>query len=227
MTPTKDAPRVIVACRIMKPEIDALVNITPHVETRYLEASLHDTPEKMPGMIQEEIDRASAYASQIVIGYGLCSNGTVGLTAPRQGLIIPRVHDCIALLLGSQEAYNKLSREKPGTFYLTPGWVEERKDPLGYMENSYVPKLGREMAEWGIREELKHYTHIILINTGSKDMAPVRKIAMENARFLEKEYEEIDGKSYYFKMIVTGPYPEEAFIHISPGETMRQNLMIG
>ena len=58
--------------------------------------------------------------------------------------------------MGSRAAYEKVFYEQPGTYYLTPGWVEERKDPLGYMESAYVPKMGREKAEWGIREELKN-----------------------------------------------------------------------
>jgi len=175
-------------------------------------------------LIQDQIDEIKSYASQIVLGYGLCSNGIVGLKAPMQGLIIPRAHDCITLFLGSRTAYDTIFKEKPGTYYLTPGWVEERKDPLGYMEKSYVPKLGREIAEWGIKEELKNYTHIVLINTKFANMEPLRKIAKENARFLDKKYEEIPGLPDYFKNIIFGPYLEKDFICLKPGETMLEEM---
>lgn len=225
--PTKEAPRVIIACRVMKPEIDSLVGKAPHIELRYLDASLHETPDRMPQLIQDQIDEIKSYASQIVLGYGLCSNGIVGLKAPMQDLIIPRVHDCITLFLGSRTAYDTIFKEKSGTYYLTPGWVEERKDPLGYMEKSYVPKLGREIAEWGIKEELKNYTHIVLINTKSANMEPLRKIAKENARFLDKKYEEIPGLPDYFKKIIFGPYLEKDFICLKPGETMLEEMGVG
>ena len=227
ITPTPEAPRVIIACRVMKPEIDALINGSPNIETRYLDSSLHETPDKMPALIQEQIEEASKYASQIVLGYGLCSNGTAGVKAPSQGLIIPRVHDCIALLMGSRQAYDTIFKERPGTYYLTPGWIEERKDPIGYMEHDYVPKLGREKAEWGNRMELEHYTHIVMINTGAMDVAPLRKIAKENARFLDKQYEEIDGTPDYFERIVSGPYPKDDFILLKHGETMEAEILIG
>ena len=73
----------------------------------------------MPGLIQEQIDQAAEYASQIVLGYGLCSNGIVGITARNQSLIVPRCHDCITLFLGSPAAYSEVFKERSGSYYLT------------------------------------------------------------------------------------------------------------
>jgi len=222
----KTTPRVVIACQVMKPELDFLAENQPHIEIRYLDQNMHERPAQMPAVVQAEIDAMEAYAGQIILGYGLCSNGIVGVKAPRQGLIIPRVHDCITLFLGSRAAYEKVFYDQPGTYYLTPGWLEERKDPLGYMESAYVPKMGREKAEWGIKEELKNYTRIVMIDTQSADMAALRKIAQENARFLGKNYEEIPGLQDYFRRILFGPYPEADFIHLQPGEIMQQEMII-
>jgi hypothetical protein len=225
--PTVDSPRTIIACKVMKPEIETLIQDVDYIESRYLPASLHETPDAMPELINEIIEDVKSFASQIVLGYGLCSNGVVGISAPKQGLIIPRVHDCISLFLGSRQLYNKYFSNHPGTYYLTPGWVKERKDPLGYMEASYVPKMGRELAEWGIKEELKNYTHISLINTTSVDMEPLRVIAKKNAEFLKKSYEEIDGSLNYFSKILFGPYSKTNFIYLKENEVMQQELIVG
>lgn len=224
--PTPENPRVVVACRVMQPELDALAGGRDDIEICYLDQNMHEKPEQMPSVIQAEIDHAATRAHDIVLGYGLCSNGIAGIKAPRQGLIIPRVHDCITLFLGSRAAYEKVFYEQPGTYYLTPGWIEDRKDPLGYMESTYVPRMGREKAEWGIKEELKNYTRIVMIDTQSADMGPLRKIARENAAFLGKNYEEIPGMQDYFKSILFGPYPEADFIHLKPGEIMQQEMII-
>jgi hypothetical protein len=210
----------------MKPELDALAGDRDDIEICYLDQNMHERPDQMPAVIQAEIDQVEARAHAIVLGYGLCSNGIAGIKAPRQGLIVPRVHDCITLFLGSRAAYERVFYEQPGTYYLTPGWVEERKDPLGYMESTYVPRMGREKAEWGIREELKNYTRIVMIDTQSADMGPLRKIARENATFLGKNYEEIPGRQDYFKSILFGPYPDADFIHLKPGEIMQQEMII-
>lgn len=123
-----------------------------------------------------------------------------------------RAHDCITLFLGSREAYNKAFYERPGTFYLTPGWVAENNDPIGFMERKYVPRYGRETAIWALKEELKHYTHIVLINNKVSDTASLQARAMENARFLEKKYEEMPGTLDYFRKIIYGPYHKDDFI---------------
>lgn len=220
--PSRNSPRVIIACRSTKPELEALRPDGGEIEMHYLEQNLHRTPEKMPQVISREIESVQSYASQIVLGYGLCSNGVVGVVAPEQGLIVPRVHDCIALFLGSRRAYDRAFRRNPGTYYLTPGWIQEQKDPLGYMNEEYIPKLGRETAEWGLKEELKHYTHIILIDTGIADIEPLRERALENAQFLDKTFEETKGTHDYFEKILFGPYTEEDFIILKQGEKVTQ-----
>ena len=54
-----------------------------------------------------------------ILGYGLCSNGVVGVQTQNQPLIVPRVHDCISLFLGSAESHRNQLAEYPGTYYLT------------------------------------------------------------------------------------------------------------
>lgn len=218
----KDNPRVIIACGVMKKELDVYLSESDPIEVRYLDQNLHRTPEKMSGLIQAEIEKVSEYAGHIVLGYGLCSNGVVGVTAVRQPVCVPRVHDCIALMLGSQEAYQKAFKKRSGTYYLTSGWVAEEKDPLGVLENEYVPRMGRDMAEWGIREELKHYTHIVLINTRGGDVQNLRQRAKANAELLDMQYEEVAGSDAYFRKILFGPYDSDDFVCIEPGDSIRQ-----
>jgi hypothetical protein len=191
----------------------------------YLEQALHRTPDKLTVKVQEMIDQTARHASRIILGYGLCSKGVVGVTAREAELIIPRCHDCIALFLGSPERHLEIFREKPGTYYLTPGWVAEKKDPLGIIEEN-VPKFGRETAQWVVEEELKHYTHIVLIDTGVEEMAPLRARAMENANVLKKQYEEIPGSLAYFRELLRGPYSEEKFLRLLPGETFTQEMVV-
>lgn len=217
---------VIIACRVMVPELEKARDQDSGVEIRYLDQGLHRTPDKMADLIQPQIDETAQYAVRIVLGYGLCSNGIVGVTARQQGLLIPSCHDCIAFFLGSPEAYGKAFEERPGTYYLTPGWVSERKDPLGIVEDDYTHRVGREMAVWAMKEELKHYTHIALINTGIGDLGPLRERAMENAHFFKKKYKEVQGNLTYFRKLIHGPYEEEDFFFIHPGQKVAQELFL-
>lgn len=218
----------IIACQVMEPEIEALKNGHDYVKTYYLDQGLHRTPSQMADLVQEQVDRADSQVDRVVLGYGLCSNGIVGVAARTQNLYVPRCHDCIAFFLGSPQAYLDDFHSRPGSYYLTPGWIAEKKDPLSIIEEEYVPRYGRETAEWAKREELKHYTHIVLIDTGITDLAPMRKIALENARFFDMEYLEIVGKSRaFFHKLVYGPYADDEFIVLKPGEAVAQEMFIG
>jgi hypothetical protein len=215
--------RVVIACRVIQAELDEARAGDPDIEIVYLDQMLHRTPGKMAGLVQEQIDRVSGYADQIILGYGLCSNGIVGVRAARQGLIVPRAHDCIALLMGSCATHAACFSERPGTYYLSRGWVAERKDPLGVTDEEYTERVGRETAIWVMKEELKHYTHITLIRSGNIDGGLVER-ARQNAEFFGKQYDEIWGGMDYFRKIVGGPYDRADFFIIPPGAGITQEL---
>ncbi len=219
--------RTIIACAIFKPELEHLRQEQGSaVQIIYLEQSMHRAPHLMPDRIQEQVDQAAVQAKQIVLCYGLCSNGIVGVKAPEQGLILSKAHDCIALFLGSVQEYNRLSRQFPGSYYLTRGWIEENKDPLGTMENEYVPRLGRETAKWGAKEELKHYTHFVFIDTGLDPEQELRSRARENADFFGKQYMEINVDLNYLRQILFGPYDGQKFYLLKPGEQVQQRWFL-
>ncbi|MBC8417304.1 MAG: DUF1638 domain-containing protein [Desulfobacterales bacterium] len=220
----EERSNVIVACRVMQPELECIRDGNSGVDIRYIDQGLHRTPDKMAALVQEQVDEAAPCAKRIVLGYGLCSNGIVGVVARQQGLLVPRSHDCIALFMGSLSAYKKAFEKRPGTYYLTPGWIQEGKDPLGIVEDDYMRRFDRETSMWVMKEELKHYTHIALINTGLAEQRGLRERAMENARVFKKEYEEIKGSLEYFSKIIRGPYTDQFFLNINPYDAVTQEM---
>lgn len=216
--------KILLACRIMEPEIEMLRQGSHELEVHYLDQGLHRSPQGMVGIIQDKIDAVEAGASEIVLGYGLCSKGIAGLKCQSVRLVIPRCHDCIALFLGSSETYRRRMEAQPGTYYLTPGWIREKKDPLGIVEEVYAPKLGRELAVWGMQEELKNYSHITYVETGAGETEALRRRARENASFFEKIFEDIRGSLVFFERLVKGPYREPDFIVLAPGDAVHMDM---
>ncbi|MFH1060483.1 MAG: DUF1638 domain-containing protein [Pseudomonadota bacterium] len=217
-------PRLVIACRVMEPELAALSAGIPDLGIVYLDQSLHRTPQDMAPLIQARIDQAGGSVAQVVLGYGLCSNGIAGVRARTAEIIVPKAHDCIALFMGSLTRYAELSSENPGTYYLTPGWVAEGKDPLGIMEDEYTQRVGRENAEWVMREELKHYTLVTLIDTGALPMGALRARAQANAEFFGMQFQELTGEPEYFRQLLHGPYPAEHFFRVAPGQEIQPGL---
>src|SRR5664279_964185 len=107
-------PTIIIACRVMRELLETmLAKDMPRV---YMDILLHNTPKKLAAALQAEID-AVAESSNIVIGYGLCGNGLVGVNARSHTLIIPRTHDCVAIFLGSHQRYVQRFFANPNTYY--------------------------------------------------------------------------------------------------------------
>jgi len=218
-----DRKTLVIACAIMKEEMLHLQ--TDGVSLVFLEQSLHRTPQKMKGAIQEEIDKTGGWdGDQVILSYGLCSNGIVGVRANHHPLLIPKVHDCIALFLGSNERHMEEHGKAPGTYYLTKGWIEEKKSPLGIFEE-YCQRYGKDTAEWVIREELKNYTRIALVESELGMGETHRKHAQENARFLNLRYEEIKGSLDFFRKILRGPWNKD-FVRLKPGEEATQEMFL-
>ena len=212
----------IIACGSIRPELERLKGTKEDVVVRYLPQNLHRTPHRMKDLIQKVIEKAETESENIILGYGLCSNGVVGVKAPAQGLYIPRVHDCIALYLGSREKYKEIFSKRPGTYHLTKSWIDNKKDPLGLVENEYTERVGRELAEETMQTEIRNYSHISYVSTAAGDNDKYRQRAKANAEFFRKQFIEYTGSNDYFKRILFGPYNEPDFIYIKPNQEITQ-----
>jgi hypothetical protein len=215
----------VIACEVMRPELEFVCGEKCGIDFYYMEQSLHLTPNKMAARIQKIIDEITGTKERIILGYGLCSNGLVGVKSRLEELIVPRCHDCISFFLGSPQTYMQDFSQRPGSYYLTPGWILEKKDPYHIMTNEYIARYGKKNAEWAMREELKHYTHVVLIDTGLYDIEPLRRIGKQNADYFGLEYLELPGTGLkYFHSLIRGPYDDQNFIVLEPGGVVKQDL---
>lgn len=222
----KKNQKTIIACGGMKAEFERLSPADNGIEMYYMPQNLHRAPGTLRKKLQETIDRVAEDAETIILGYGLCCNGVVGLKAPKQGLIIPKVHDCIALYMGSREKYREIFSRQPGTYHLTRNWIDNRKDPLGLVEHEYKRRVGAEDARDTMEWEIKNYSHISYINTGAGQVEKYRNRALENAREFDKQFIEIPGEDKFFRQILFGPWDSKNFVNIKPHETSKQEYFL-
>lgn len=203
----------IIACETVGEE---LKNLMPQgMPYTFLKFGLHCTPEELHETLQEEIDRTHQNVDTILLGYGMCSKGALGLLARDFRLVIPRVDDCIALFLGSKDEYKRQLLTEPGTFFLTKGWIECGDDP--YTEYlKACPKYGNEKAYRLEKLVINNYTRLALINTGSYQIEKYRSYARHVANFFELKFEEIQGTNTLLKRLLQGNWDDD-FIVIEPG----------
>jgi hypothetical protein len=213
---------VIIACQVLQ---DLLTQLLPQDLARdivYMDYGLHRVPSKMTGTLQEAINSIEE-PSLVVLGYGLCGNGLRGLRAGQHTLLVPRVDDCIALLLGSYQAYMREFQAIPGTYYLSKGWLESGSHPLLEYEE-YVPRYGTEQAMWLMDQQYQHYERLVLVAHNQADLEAYRAQAREVASFCERwdmRYEEILGSDKYVRRLV------ELVLHTAEGNAAVADLTDG
>jgi hypothetical protein len=206
----------VIACATVIEEMLPL--LPPDVDYRVLDFGLHVNPEALQRALQEAIDAWATLAETILLGYGLCSQAVVGLRANDCTLVVPKVDDCIAIFLGSEEAYKAQSRTEPGTYYLTKGWIEAGDSPFGEYD-SLVKKYGEKKAQWLMGKMLKNYTRLALINTGQYELERYRDYSRRTAERFGLRYEEIPGSDALIKKLLHGRWDDE-FVVARPGETI-------
>jgi len=183
-----------------------------------LDFGLHIKPAELREVLQEKINLASPKADVLLLGYGLCSMAVVGLKVQNATLVIPRTDDCIAIFLGSCDAYKEQARKEPGTYYLTKGWIEAGDTPFEE-HKLLIEKYGEEKADRMTHLLLKNYKRLAFINTGMYEIERYRIYSRETAERFNLRFEEIAGSPDLVKKMVFGPWDGE-FVVVSPGETV-------
>lgn len=227
----------LICCEILFREACAAAAESPHIiDLEFAPKKLHDRgSEAMRGDLRQRINQADATGvyDYILLGYGLCNNGTTGLSAKNTPLVLPKAHDCITLFLGSKERYRKYFDTNPGTYFHTSGWLE-RAD--GDDDGASIPsqlginldfegmarQYGRENAEYIIEtlgQGMENYSRLAYISLG---IGPERELRAQSRRVAEEhgwEFREPRGDMRLIKGLVNGDWPEEDFLIIPPGRS--------
>lgn len=225
-------PRVaVVTCGVIEEEIRHFAEGLEHVvHIEVIEQGLHNVPDRLRSRLGDVVHRVedTTDAEVIVLGYGLCSRGTQGVSTRRCGLVMPRAHDCITLLLGNKERYAQYVADHPGTYWYSPGWNKCHTPPgearYNQLLNDYTEKYGQENAEYLMEQEQNWFeiynqaTYVDLtVGATQKDL----KFTQECADWLGWSFDRQRGDTGLVKRLLSGPWNDEEFVVLEPGERFR------
>ncbi len=225
-----------IACEVFYRELCALAARSPNrVDLHFLPKGLHDLETgEMRARLQAAVDQAEeGPCEKILLAYALCNNGLAGVTARRKPLIVPRAHDCITLFLGSSDRFTAYFKEKPGTYFLTSGWIERGEVSGDLKEFSVQRRTGLDLSFEQLRlrygEEnarylaerlsggLRYYKRFTYIDTGTDPGGIFEQQARRAAAERTWEFEKIQGDLTLLEELLNGPWAEERFIIVRPG----------
>lgn len=226
----------IIACRVLSRELNYLAAVSPHVvDITWLPQGLHDTPDLLRKSVRDTIQGLADQVEKnvlkhrpdvIALGYGLCSNGVVGVESGDIPIVVPRTDDCIALFLGSQERYLTLFEEYPGTFWLNNGWMETCygtrgewwSAPEGRLEE-YIEKYGEDNAEYILEQEtawIRNYRHCFFIGSCVHSDPAYACSASCVAKENNWTFEETAGDTRMLRMLTDGTWNDTEFLICPP-----------
>ncbi len=207
--------KAVIGCETLKRELESAMNeVGVNYEIIWIEPGLHNTPKLLRDRLQKELDNIESEVEQILFALGFCGNSVVGLKPERSKLIIPRVEDCITLILGDDQKRKEVSKSG-GTYFLTRGWLDSDKN----IWNEYcqtVKKYGRKRTKELFDIMLKNYEQLGVVDTGVYDLGEFTDTTRKIADTLRLEHVIINGTLDYFKKLLTGPYDDD-FVIIEPG----------
>jgi N-methylhydantoinase A/oxoprolinase/acetone carboxylase beta subunit len=225
----------LIACGVLAPDmkrIAAQLNIS--LTMNFLPGGLHNRPDELRRQLQQAIDAAAKLDScdRIVIGYGICGRGAVGIKAPHVPLVMPRIHDCIALFMGSDQVYKKEFAQHPGTFYLSAGWYREKGRPtedenrkiwigaesLGCRElmDKYGEEGGRRIIDF-FSTWHHNYQRAAFIDTGTDNSLIYEEYAREMAREHNWQFARITGDLSLMTRLLTQNHSDDQLLVVPPG----------
>ena len=228
----------VIACHVFNRELSLLNACSPNIcRIFWLEQGLHDTPAVLNRQIQNKLDEIEQYQRRtisekgphrlfdaVVLAYGLCSGGVVGIKAGSLPLVIPRCDDCIALFLGSQQRYLNEFFTRAGIYWYTPGWVESGATPsLQFYEQKhrhYAALYGADNATYLIEAEngwIEKYKHCIYIQSPGLDNTRYEQHARDCARLFGWQFESLLGDNRLLARLLTGGWEEAEFLVCPPG----------
>ena len=224
-----------IVCKVMAEEARFCVNRSANdVDIILMEQGLHNEPERLRSEVRKALnkirdDEGRSYDASL-LGYGLCSNGIVGLSASVL-LVVPRGHDCMTLLLGSKERYRQYFDSHKGIYWYSTGWIKTvsmpGKERYEQTLNEYIEKYGPDNAQFLMETEqnwMKEYNWAAYIDWGFEGSEEEKEYTKRCAEFMGWQYDELKADPGLMQRLVDGQWSDEEFLIVQPGQKIAEDL---
>lgn len=205
---------IILGCRTLENELGkALTECSCDFPVRWIESGLHNVPQRLRQVLQENLDRCQG-SRRVLMAMGYCGNAIAGLKTGDFQLVLPRVDDCISLLLGSCKERLKLTKDN-GTYFLTEGWLKGEQNIWKEYQHT-IQKYGEARGRRIFDVMLGHYRSLALLDTGCYSLEDAGEESRKIADTLGLQHQILPATLAYLKKLLNGPWPDEEFLTVPP-----------
>ena len=181
----------------------------------------HVEPEKMKTVIREEFDRKNIEPETILVAMGFCG-GVWDQVQAQVKTIIPRVDDCVSLLLATDDQYIP-NRKETGHLYLY------EDDPEKFSALSLLKDYCKAAGEFQKMDEetlfhmwFDQYGFLDIIDTGYNDCyeETYAEQTQKNADMIHAVLDYVQGSNRILEKLVSGNWDEQ-FLIAEPGHLIQ------
>lgn len=213
---------LVIACETLKEELLHIAeknNID--INFAWVNSGLHEIPENLCNQLQEEINKYDGHYENLLLAYGSCGGGTIGLKTEMSKLIIPAADDCLSLVLGGNCRRNKIA-EDDCAFFMTKGWVRCRREMKNTSLQYLREKYGDELAEEIFKDMYVNYRSIDIIDTDAYDLNEIKNEINEFKTIINLSEKVVKGDLSIIVNFLTKVW-DKGFIIKSPGDLIKKS----
>jgi hypothetical protein len=232
----------LIACEVFYREVCLCVARSPHrVDIDFTEKNAHERSDFLRSLVQSRIDAAeggSVAYDAILLGFGLCGNGVLGVGANKTRMVMPRAHDCCTIFLGSRSAFKEHFADNPSLPFSSVGYMERggawihdasaiKVPGLDKKFEEYVAQYGEENAKY-IMETLTASVETAITDTRDNRIVFVDVPELSHLGFAEKakaeaeaggrQFVRLPGDMRLIRRLVDGDWDDEEFLILEPGQ---------
>ena len=194
-----------------------------------VDRALHLEPEQMKAAVTRTIDGLPEEYDTVLVSMGFCGGVWHDVIAPRR-LVIPRVDDCISLLLHTDDQFHPNLKED-GHLYL---YENDPRDfsalTLMHNTNSFTQDLDLKnlSREFLFEMWFHNYRYMDVIDTGLNDCysEEYAQAAQEQADQIKADLDYVPGSIRLLEKLVSGRWDEQ-FIVAEPGRKLLHGDFFG
>ena len=211
--------RMLIGCGVIQNELEEAIerNGLDDLDVIWLEAGLHAVTKDLNRELQKHIDNAENY-DEIILGYGLCGNALIGITATHCDILYPKTDDCISAFMCENCRAAELRRD---SYFLSRGWLSmDTADSLAGEFNRLLEKYDEETAQEIMEMMYGNYKRIVYLqieeNIAPDDLAA----ATERAEAMQFEFQIEPATIKMYEKLVLGDASYPGVERLKKGETL-------
>lgn len=209
---------VILACSSLDKYVDAAQEkMNTNFPVISVDRKYHEEPEQMREQLMEKIRGLPSETDTILVAMGFCGGSWEAVPVDKR-VVIPRVDDCITLLLHTDNSWHP-NLKKEGHLYLRD--TDTAEYSLEGMQRRLCKKYGGMNGSIIFNSMFADYTNVDIMDTGIYDCYAEEYVieAQRNADLIRGILDYVEGSNLLLEKLVSGRWDQQ-FLVVEPGQML-------